>query len=85
MRAAGPLAAVSVSSANCNEACCLNRDQSRQGSPLLSLTVREDFRNKEIPAARYRFIFVHFVSLIMRWQMHVMVGWESVGVKAVLE
>ena len=52
----------------------------RQGSPLLS-----HFRNKEIPAARYYFIFVHFLSLIMRWQMHVMVGWESVSVKAVLE
>ena len=73
--------------ANCNEACCLNRDQSRQAglSSLLSLTVREDFRNKEIPAARYLFIFVQFVSLIMRWQMHVMVGRESVSVKAVLE
>ena len=69
--------------ANCNEACCLSREQIRQGSPL---TVGPGgFLEQRDPAARYLFIFVNFLSLIMRWQMHVMVGWESVSVKAVLE
>ena len=89
-----PLGTASVLTlCNCNdEACCLRGKISGRLSRLPSPVCRTgrifltNTRTQRDPAARYHFIFLFsFVSLIMRWQMHVMVGWESDSVKAVLE